>query len=239
MADTDMAPNEVLRRMREIKGKCMLRNARFLEELASAIEGRPTLDEFQTWSGERQLAFEGRFSTFAREWDCDADAWSASEAPAGDPRLTPATFSQLSPPYSRVLVVAIDLGHDVETLIPPLRRWIATCRRALAEERKRHAEDPPTDWEEYRYGPNRVLILEEALDVWDRTRNGEEPSKIAADLYPGDPDAGYRTVLRRLKLAQRMIEEEGYRDILPLNATYRSLDWVMAFKEAGRGPAPE
>lgn len=239
MADTEMAPGEVLGRMRGIKGKCMLRNARFQEELASVIEDRPTLDEYQTWNGERQLAFEERFNTFARKWDCDADAWSASEMPAGDPRLTPATFSELSPPHSRVLVVAIDLGHDVETLMPPLQRWITTCRRALAEERKRHAEDPPTDWQEYRYGPNGVLILEEALVVWDRWQNGEKPSAIAADLYPGDAAAGYRMILRRFKLAQQMIEGEGYRDILPLNARYRSLDWVMAFKEAGRGPDAE
>lgn len=206
--------------IRTLKGEFLLRIPAYREQAASVQRlfrrrnaSPQRKGRVRNWTAQQMkgyMALHGRWGPL----------YAAPENLLSHPLGSPGTIStsvlgllQLSLD-SVLLVVALDLRSDLDAIEQELRKWFQAARQVRRTDRVRPL----------RYGPEYVHELREALRAWDLWEQGTTEREIAEDLFPGfQKESALKRARGRLKLAREMIEQEKYREILPLESEERRL----------------
>jgi len=213
--------------IRQLKAEFLLRNAEYRKQAEEIQNWAGRIPPGQRWTVE-QLT---EFAKFRRRWSVPhsnvekllSQPFGKNSFSMGDLGIT-----LLSPPSAELLVLAIDLRSDIDEALAEIRRWVQTAR----DERKETGS-----WQAFRYGPEYVKELRDALSAYDLWKEGKTIAEIRDELFPEfrdvssandeewrgvdqdlDPDSGTKKARRRRDLARQLIEEEKYKEILPFDA---------------------
>ncbi|MFN8179087.1 MAG: DUF2285 domain-containing protein [bacterium] len=202
--------------LRQVKGECLLRIAEYRRE-AEAMQKRllRARRRSKRWT-EEDLDDGFALSALAQKWGISsANANSLLTHPFGRRMFSTSDIGivLLSPPSSPLFVVGIDLRADLDGVETWLRKLIQVHRK----QRKKEQHEST-----FRYGPAYVESVREALRAWDLEQDGKTVKEIREALFPGarelSLESNRKKVRERLALARHLIEERGYREILPLQS---------------------